>query len=334
MPLFAIPFPAIDPVRSRSAPSPSAGTRWPISPGCCSAGAIASRWRDRPPRLVRDAATSTISWSGRRSASCSAAASATCCSTSRAITSSIPLEVARASGTAACRSTAACSASSPAMLLFARARGIPLFAFADIVAGAVPIGLFFGRIANFINGELLGRPTDVPWAMVFPNGGPLPRHPSQLYEAGLRARAVPRAVLARRSARRAARSRASSPACSSSAMASRASSASCSASPTSSSASSSSARPWASCCRCRMLLAGIVLIGARARRPRASAVTGALAAALLGRIRARPGPMTVADFMAEALHHPEHGYYAAPRSARRAPATSSPRRRSARCSAS
>ena len=48
-----------------------------------------------------------------------------------------------------------------------------------------PIGLFLGRIANFINGELWGRPTDVPWAMVFPNGGPIPRHPSQLYEAAL-----------------------------------------------------------------------------------------------------------------------------------------------------
>src|SRR3546814_19242809 len=47
------------------------------------------------------------------------------------------------------------------------------------------IGLFFGRIANFINGELYGRPTDLPWAMVFPNGGPMPRHPSQLYEAFL-----------------------------------------------------------------------------------------------------------------------------------------------------
>jgi len=43
--------------------------------------------------------------------------------------------------------------------------------------------LFFGRIANFINGELFGRATEVPWAMVFPGGGPLPRHPSQLYEA-------------------------------------------------------------------------------------------------------------------------------------------------------
>jgi phosphatidylglycerol:prolipoprotein diacylglycerol transferase len=53
------------------------------------------------------------------------------------------------------------------------------------MAVATPIGLFFGRLANFINGELWGRVTDVPWAVIFPNGGPEPRHPSQLYEAGL-----------------------------------------------------------------------------------------------------------------------------------------------------
>ena len=72
-----------------------------------------------------------------------------------------------------------------AMILFTRLRKIPFFGFADIIAPAVPIGLFFGRIANFINGELYGRPTTVPWAMIFPHGGPVPRHPSQLYEACL-----------------------------------------------------------------------------------------------------------------------------------------------------
>lgn len=70
-----------------------------------------------------------------------------------------------------------------AIILFTRQRRIRLFAFSDIVIEAVPIGLFFGRIANFINGELFGRPSNVPWAMIFPNGGPVPRHPSQLYEA-------------------------------------------------------------------------------------------------------------------------------------------------------
>jgi len=70
-----------------------------------------------------------------------------------------------------------------AILIFARRRQIPVLAFGDIICAAIPIGLFFGRIANFINGELFGRPSDVAWAVVFPAGGPVPRHPSQLYEA-------------------------------------------------------------------------------------------------------------------------------------------------------
>lgn len=71
-----------------------------------------------------------------------------------------------------------------ALWLFARRRGYPALSVFDIAATVVPIGLFLGRIANFINAELWGRPApDVPWAMVFPNAGPLPRHPSQLYEA-------------------------------------------------------------------------------------------------------------------------------------------------------
>ena len=72
-----------------------------------------------------------------------------------------------------------------AVVLFARARGIPILSLGDLTCAAAPIGIFLGRIANFINGELWGRPADVPWAMIFPNGGPLPRHPSQLYEATL-----------------------------------------------------------------------------------------------------------------------------------------------------
>lgn len=67
--------------------------------------------------------------------------------------------------------------------LFARRRKIEALKLADLVACASPIGLFFGRIANFINGELFGRPTDVSWGVIFPNGGPVPRHPSQLYES-------------------------------------------------------------------------------------------------------------------------------------------------------
>jgi phosphatidylglycerol---prolipoprotein diacylglyceryl transferase len=72
-----------------------------------------------------------------------------------------------------------------AILWFCRRNAIPLLGFADRVAVCVPIGLGLGRIANFVNGELWGRaaPDWLPWAMIFPNGGPLPRHPSQLYEA-------------------------------------------------------------------------------------------------------------------------------------------------------
>ncbi len=66
---------------------------------------------------------------------------------------------------------------------FCRRRHLPFWAVVDSVTVTAPIGLGLGRIGNFINGELLGLPTNVPWAMVFPDGGPLPRHPSQLYEA-------------------------------------------------------------------------------------------------------------------------------------------------------
>ena len=72
-----------------------------------------------------------------------------------------------------------------AMALFTRRKPFSLLTLFDLVGAAAPIGLFFGRIANFINGELWGRAADVPWAMVFPHGGILPRHPSQLYEAAL-----------------------------------------------------------------------------------------------------------------------------------------------------
>ena len=71
------------------------------------------------------------------------------------------------------------------ILLFTHRYSLPLFQVGDAVALAAPPGVFFGRIANFINGELWGRTTDVPWSMVFPGAGPEPRHPSQLYEAGL-----------------------------------------------------------------------------------------------------------------------------------------------------
>jgi phosphatidylglycerol:prolipoprotein diacylglycerol transferase len=72
-----------------------------------------------------------------------------------------------------------------AIYWLAKRKHLPVLSLTDICAAAVPIGLFLGRIANFIKPELWGRPSDVSWAMVFPGGGPLPRHPSQLYEAAL-----------------------------------------------------------------------------------------------------------------------------------------------------
>jgi phosphatidylglycerol:prolipoprotein diacylglycerol transferase len=74
-----------------------------------------------------------------------------------------------------------------AMWLFARRRKIPFLPLTDLVVSTVPVGLFFGRVANFINGELWGKPATVPWAVIFEKtgGGALPRHPSQLYEAAL-----------------------------------------------------------------------------------------------------------------------------------------------------
>ena len=74
-----------------------------------------------------------------------------------------------------------------ALVLYCRRHAIPLLGFADRLAVVVPIGLMLGRIANFINGELWGReaPASLPWAMIFPTGGDVPRHPSQLYQAGM-----------------------------------------------------------------------------------------------------------------------------------------------------
>ncbi len=72
-----------------------------------------------------------------------------------------------------------------ATILFCRIHDLPFLRVADTVIVTAPVGLFFGRMGNFINGELYGRATSVPWAMVFPSSPGVPRHPSQLYEAGL-----------------------------------------------------------------------------------------------------------------------------------------------------
>jgi phosphatidylglycerol:prolipoprotein diacylglycerol transferase len=72
-----------------------------------------------------------------------------------------------------------------ALVIYTRRQHINLLGFADRLAVCAPIGLGLGRVANFINGELWGRPAplDLPWAMIFPAGGPIPRHPSQIYQA-------------------------------------------------------------------------------------------------------------------------------------------------------
>ena len=77
----------------------------------------------------------------------------------------------------------ACLAVIAAGWVYCRKHQLDFWKSADIYVATIPIGLGLGRIGNFINGELFGRPTELPWGMIFPDGGPLPRHPSQLYEA-------------------------------------------------------------------------------------------------------------------------------------------------------
>jgi phosphatidylglycerol:prolipoprotein diacylglycerol transferase len=72
-----------------------------------------------------------------------------------------------------------------AVVIFSWRNKLDVLRIGDVAAASTPIGLFFGRIANFINGELWGRPTHAPWGIIFPGAGPEPRHPSQLYEAAL-----------------------------------------------------------------------------------------------------------------------------------------------------
>ena len=70
-----------------------------------------------------------------------------------------------------------------ATVFYIKKNNISFWLLTDILACVAPIGLFFGRIANFINGELIGKPTDIAWSVIFPLHDNLPRHPSQLYEA-------------------------------------------------------------------------------------------------------------------------------------------------------
>ena len=70
-----------------------------------------------------------------------------------------------------------------AILIYSKNNKVSFFKYSDIIACVSPIGIFLGRIANFINGELFGKTSTLPWAVIFPNGGNVARHPSQIYEA-------------------------------------------------------------------------------------------------------------------------------------------------------
>ena len=72
-----------------------------------------------------------------------------------------------------------------AAIIFSKIKGINFYYFADIISCVAPIGIFLGRVANFINGELFGKVSNLPWAIIFPEGGNFARHPSQIYEAVL-----------------------------------------------------------------------------------------------------------------------------------------------------
>ena len=72
-----------------------------------------------------------------------------------------------------------------ATIIFSKIKGINFYYFADIISCVAPIGIFLGRVANFINGELFGKVSNLPWAIIFPEGGNFARHPSQIYEAVL-----------------------------------------------------------------------------------------------------------------------------------------------------
>ena len=191
MPLLALPFPAIDPVLIQIGPF---AIRWYAL--AYIVGLVLGwqylRWLVRRPGLAADArSSSTTSCSTSRSASCSAGGSATSCSTGRTSTSANPLEILTVwQGGMSFHGgllgvVAACA-------LFARRRGLPILEVGDAIACAAPIGLFLGRLANFINGELWGRISDVPWAMVFPGGGPAAAPPEPALRGGARGRAAVR----------------------------------------------------------------------------------------------------------------------------------------------
>jgi len=183
MPLFAIPFPAIDPVAVAVGPVCRPLVRLRLIAGLLIGWRYCLILADRPPRLVERRDIDDFPSLGdtrhrtRRADRLCAVLPCT------GLLSAAPARSACICGMAGCRFIGGALGVTIAIILFTRARRRPIFAFSDIIAEAIPIGLFFGRIANFINGELFGRETDVSWGVVFRMGGPVARHPSQLYEA-------------------------------------------------------------------------------------------------------------------------------------------------------
>ena len=185
---FVIAYPMIDPVLVSVGPFPIRWYALAYIAGLVLGWAYA-HYLVRKPALWGGARAptppaSTISSSTPRSASSSAGASAMCCSTTCRFILANPLAILQLwQGGMSFHGGFAGTALAVALL--ARARGISVLRLYDVVCAVAPIGIFLGRIANFIKPELWGRPTDVAWAMIFPGAGPLPRHPSQLYEAAL-----------------------------------------------------------------------------------------------------------------------------------------------------
>jgi phosphatidylglycerol:prolipoprotein diacylglycerol transferase len=188
MPLFALPFPAIDPVLVRIGPLPIRWYALAYIAGILIGWFYARRliantrlWGGAAPLTVADYddfvlwVTLGIILGGR---------AGYVLFYNPAYFAAHPLEILQLwnggmsfhGGFAGCVAAAA---------LFSWHRGLSFLSIGDLTCAAGPIGLFLGRLANFINAELWGRPADVPWAMVFPGAGPWPRHPSQLYEAAL-----------------------------------------------------------------------------------------------------------------------------------------------------
>ena len=197
-----------------------------------------------------------------------------------------------------------------AVWLFCRRHKLAFLSVADLVCAFAPMGLFLGRLANFVNGELWGRVTDVPWAMVFPRGGPLPRHPSQLYEAALEGILLFIIVQVALRVFRAQNRPGLISASSSWAMAPSASSASSSASLTRRSWVPSA---WAWRCpfpcgwgrrSCWPSPSNPSMTQPEMAAPKMATLNERIAALI-----AAQGPISVAQYMALALHDPEGGYY-------------------------